>query len=52
MEELISDFASNKQIAKASISNFIGSLSGKAFNFALSLMLLDQTRSAISFGII
>lgn len=51
MEELISDFASNKQIAKASISNFIGSLSGKAFNFALSLMLLDQTRSAISFGI-
>ncbi|MCY7168873.1 enterobactin exporter EntS [Streptococcus gordonii] len=51
MEELISDFASNKQIAKASISNFIGSLSGKSFNFALSLMLLDQTRSAISFGI-
>ena len=51
MEELISDFVSNKQIAKASISNFIGSLSGKAFNFALSLMLLDQTRSAISFGI-
>ena len=51
MEELISDFASNKQIVKASISNFIGSLSGKSFNFALSLMLLDQTRSAISFGI-
>ena len=26
-------------------------LSGKAFNFALGLMLLDQTKSAMSFGI-
>ena len=51
MQHSISDNESNQQIIKDFISNFIGSLSGKAFNFALGLMLLDQTKSAISFGI-
>ena len=41
MKNLISDRISNKQIIKDFISNFIGSLSGKSFNFALGLMLLD-----------
>ncbi|WP_412989784.1 MFS transporter [Pediococcus siamensis] len=47
----ISDFQSNIQIAKSFSSNFINSLSGKMFTFGLGLMLLDQTRSALSFGI-
>ena len=51
MKNMISDRISNKQIMKDFISNFIGSLSGKSFNFALGLMLLDQTKSAMSFGI-
>lgn len=51
MKNIISDRNSNKQIIKDFISNFIGSLSGKSFNFALGLMLLDQTKSAMSFGI-
>ena len=51
MQHSISDNESNQQIIKNFISNFIGSLSGKAFNFALGLMLLDQTKSAMSFGI-
>lgn len=51
MKNIISDHISNKQIIKDFISNFIGSLSGKSFNFALGLMLLDQTKSAMSFGI-
>ena len=51
MKNIISDRISNKQIIKDSISNFIGSLSGKSFNFALGLMLLDQTKSAMNFGI-
>ena len=51
MQHNISDSESNQQIIKDFISNFIGSLSGKAFNFALDLMLLDQTKSAMSFGI-
>ena len=51
MKNIISDRVSNKQIIKDFISNFIGSLSGKSFNFALDLMLLDQTKSAMSFGI-
>lgn len=51
MQHSISDHESNQQIIKDFISNFIGSLSGKAFNFALGLMLLDQTKSAMSFGI-
>ncbi len=42
---------SNRQIIKDFISSFISSLSGKAFNFSLGLMLLDQTKSAMSFGI-
>lgn len=50
MQHNISDSESNQQIIKDFISNFIGSLSGKAFNFALGLMLLDQTKSAMSFG--
>lgn len=51
IKNLISDQMSNKQIIKDFISSFISSLSGKAFNFALGLMLLDQTKSAMSFGI-
>ena len=51
MQHSISDNESNQQIIKDFISNFIGSLTGKAFNFALGLMLLDQTKSAMSFGI-
>ena len=51
MKNIISDRISNKQIIKDFISNLIGSLSGKSFIFALGLMLLDQTKSAMSFGI-
>lgn len=51
IKNLISDQMSNRQIVKDFISSFISSLSGKAFNFALGLMLLDQTKSAMSFGI-
>ena len=51
IKNLISDQMSNRQIIKDFISSFISSLSGKAFNFALGLMLLDQTKSAMSFGI-
>ena len=51
IKNLISDKMSNRQIIKDFISSFISSLSGKSFNFALGLMLLDQTKSAMSFGI-
>lgn len=51
MENRISDRMSNHQIVKDFVSNFIGSLSGKTFYFTLGLMLLDQTKSAMSFGI-
>ncbi|MBO9164857.1 MFS transporter [Lactiplantibacillus pentosus] len=48
---MISNRQSNAQIIKAFISNFISSLSGKMFSFGLGLMLLDETHSAISFGL-
>ena len=51
IKNLITDQMSNRQIIKDFISSFISSLSGKAFNFSLGLMLLDQTKSAMSFGI-
>lgn len=47
----ISNHQSSLQIFKAAASNFISSLSGKMFTFGLGLMLLDETHSAISFGI-
>ena len=47
----ITNRQSNTQIAKSFTSNLISSLSGKMFTFGLGLMLLDQTRSALSFGI-
>ena len=47
----ISNHQSGLQIFKAAASNFISSLSGKMFAFGLGLMLLDETHSAISFGI-
>ncbi|MCW1911079.1 MFS transporter [Lactiplantibacillus paraplantarum] len=47
----ISNHQSSLQIFKAAASNFISSLSGKMFSFGLGLMLLDETHSAISFGI-
>lgn len=47
---IITNRESNIQISKDFLSNFISSLSGKMFSFGLGLMLLDQTRSALSFG--
>lgn len=47
----ITDWQSYVQITKDVSSNFISSLSGKMFSFGLGLMLLDQTKSAISFGV-
>ena len=41
IKNLISDQMSNRQIIKDFISSLISSLSGKAFNFSLGLMLLD-----------
>lgn len=51
MAHVISDKESNRQILKDFLSTFLSSLSGKAFNFGLGIMLLEQTRSAMSFGI-
>ncbi|RCW17515.1 MFS transporter [Streptococcus gallolyticus] len=48
---MISDNDSNIQILKSFISDFISSLSSKSFSLGLGLMLLDQTHSAMSFGI-
>lgn len=48
---VISDNDSNIQILKSFISDFISSLSSKSFSLGLGLMLLDQTHSAMSFGI-
>lgn len=39
------------QIVKAASSDIIGTLGGDTFSFALGLMLLHTTRSAISFGL-
>lgn len=47
----ISDNDSNIQILKSFISDSISSLSSKSFSLGLGLMLLDQTHSAMSFGI-
>ncbi|WP_048000840.1 MFS transporter [Lactiplantibacillus herbarum] len=47
----ITDWQSYVQITKDVSSNFISSLSEKMFSFGLGLMLLDQTKSAISFGV-
>lgn len=49
--DMISDNDSNIQILKSFISDFISSLSSKSFSLGLGLMLLDQTYSAMSFGI-
>lgn len=49
--DMISDNDSNIQILKSFISDFISSLSSKSFSLGLGLMLLDQTHSAMSFGI-
>lgn len=51
MADVISDTASKQQIVKDFLSTFLSSLSGKAFNFGLGIMLLEQTKSAMSFGI-
>lgn len=47
----ISNRQSLIQIYKAASSDIISSLSGDTFSFALSLMLLHATHSAISFGL-
>ena len=47
----ISDKASNIQMLKDVTSNLISSLSGSMFNFALGLMLLNNTHSPLSFGL-
>lgn len=47
----ISNRQSVFQIIKAASSDIISSLSGDIFSFALSLMLLHTTHSAISFGL-
>ncbi|GLB46138.1 MFS transporter [Philodulcilactobacillus myokoensis] len=47
----ITDHESNVQIVKDASSNLIGTLSGDMFTMGLGLMLLDQTHSAISFGV-
>ncbi|SES11168.1 MFS transporter [Streptococcus gallolyticus] len=49
--DMISDNDSNIQILKSFISDFISPLSSKSFSLGLGLMLLDQTHSAMSFGI-
>ena len=51
MADVISDTASKQQIVKDFLSTFLSSLSGKAFNSGLGIMLLEQTKSAMSFGI-
>lgn len=47
----ISLHESNQQIFKDICSNFISSLSSNMFTYGLGLMLLNQTHSALSFGI-
>lgn len=47
----ITNKESNYQIAKSVSSNFISGLSGNMMSYGLGLMLLDQTKSPISFGI-
>ncbi|MCP0887061.1 MFS transporter [Ligilactobacillus sp. WILCCON 0076] len=47
----ITDKASNIQILKDVASNLISTLSGSMFNFALGLMLLNNTHSPLSFGL-
>ncbi|WP_010632568.1 MFS transporter [Sporolactobacillus vineae] len=42
--------ASRRQIRKAVISDFIGSLSNSLFNFAIGLYILKVTGSAMNFG--
>jgi DHA3 family macrolide efflux protein-like MFS transporter len=48
---MISLKASNQQIFKDVITNFISALSSNMFTYGLGLMLLNQTQSALSFGI-
>lgn len=43
--------ASNKQIFKDVLTNLISSLSSNMFTYGLGLMLLNQTHSALSFGV-
>lgn len=47
----ITDHQSNLQILKDVTSNLIGSLTGGMLSFAMGLMLLSATHSAISFGL-
>jgi MFS transporter, DHA3 family, macrolide efflux protein len=47
----ISNHESNVQLIKDIVSNFIGSLTGKMFSFGLGIMLLNQTKSPLSFGL-
>ncbi len=42
---------SNQQIFKSVASNFVSSLSSNMFTYGLGLMLLNQTHSALSFGL-
>ncbi|UQS87291.1 MFS transporter [Nicoliella spurrieriana] len=46
----ISNHDSKIQIIKDAISNFISAFTGNMFSMALGLMLLDQTKLPISFG--
>lgn len=48
---IINTQASNKQIFKDVVTNLISSLSSNMFTYGLGLMLLNQTHSALSFGI-
>lgn len=47
----ISIYESNRQILKDIVSNFVSSLGSNMFTYGLGLMLLEQTQSALSFGI-
>lgn len=51
MDVQISNRQSVIQIVKAASSDIIGTLGGDTFSFALGLMLLHTTHSAISFGL-
>ncbi|WEV51224.1 hypothetical protein OZX69_00430 [Lactobacillus sp. ESL0731] len=50
-EPTITNYESNLQIVKDFSSNLIGTLSGDMFSFGMGLMLLNQTGSAVSFGV-
>lgn len=51
MDVQISNRQSTIQIVKAASSDIIGTLGGDTFSFAVGLMLLHRTHSAISFGL-